>query len=81
MDHLQDFSIEEMTYNPDKKGISVRLLGIANKITTGSPAYSKDRRLTVYDALWNNYKVIAVFAVLCWVAGTTAAFYKFFKET
>lgn len=81
LDDLQDFSVEEMTYNTEKKSISVRLLGIANKITSDSPAYSKDHRLTVYDVLWNNYKVVAIFAVLCWVAGTTAAFYKFFKES
>lgn len=81
LDDLQNFSIEELTYDPSKKGISVKLLGVANKISSGSPEYSKDHRLTVYNALWNNYKVIAIFAVLCWVAGTTAAFYKFFKES
>jgi hypothetical protein len=80
LDDLQTFSVEEMTYNPEKKGISIRLLGVANKITSGSQEYKKDHRLTVYNALWNNHKVIAIFAVL-WVAGTTAGFYKFYKDS
>ena len=81
LDDLRDFSIEELTYNPGKRGISVKLFGVANKITSGSAEYSKDLRLTAYTALWNNYKLVAVFVVLCWVAGTTAAFYKFVKES
>lgn len=81
LEGLQTFSIEEITYNPDKKGISLKLLGVANKITSGSPEYSKDHRLTIYNAIWNNYKVIAIFAVLCWVAGATVALNKFFKES
>lgn len=80
VDYLQSFYIEEITYSPEQKGISMRLQGIADKVKSGSPDYSRDHRLTVYHALWNNYKVVALFAALCWVAGTTAGFYKFSKE-
>lgn len=81
LDELESFTIEELTYSPDKKAMSVKLLGFANKVSSGSPQFVTDHRLTAYNALWNNHKVIAIFAVLCWVSGTTAAFYKFFKET
>jgi hypothetical protein len=81
LDDLQSFSVEDLTYNPEQKGISVRLLGVAERISSGSLEYSRDHRLTVYNALWNNHKVIALFAALCWVTGTTLAFYKFFKES
>lgn len=80
LDHLQNFSIEEMTYDAKKPGISMTMQGVVDKVTSGSPDYPKDLRLTIYDALWNNHKVVALFAVLCWVAGTTAAFQKLFKE-
>ena len=81
LDNLESFTVEELTYTSDKKGISVKLLGKVNTITSGSPEHRIDHRLTAYDALWNNHKVIAIFAVLCWMTGTTAAFYKFFKES
>jgi hypothetical protein len=80
VDYLQNFNIEEITYNPEEKGVSMVLQGVADKVTSGSAEYYKDHRLTIYNALWHNYKVVALFAVLCWVAGTTAGFYKFFKE-
>jgi hypothetical protein len=79
LNDLENFTIEELTYTPGKKGISVKLLGVASKITSGSPEYSVDHRLTVYDTLWNNHKVVALFVVLCWVAGATASLYKLSK--
>lgn len=80
LDTLENFSIEEITYNPEPNGVSMTLHGVAGKITSGSSDYNKDHRLTLYQVLWNNYKVVALFVVLCWVTGTTAGFYKFFKE-
>jgi hypothetical protein len=79
LDYLRNFDIEEITYNPEQKGISMALQGIADKVTSGSSDYNKDHRLTIYNVLWHNYKVVALFAALCWVAGTTVGFYKVFK--
>lgn len=79
LNKLESFQIEEITSDWEQKAISITLQGIADKVTTGSSDYVRDRRLTVYDALWNNYKAIALFAGLCWVAGTTAALYKLLK--
>lgn len=76
---LQDFYIENLTYSPGEKGLSLTLQGVATNVSSGSATYRKDYRLTVYDALWRNHKLVALFAALVWVAGTTAAFYKFFR--
>ncbi|HXQ69318.1 MAG TPA: hypothetical protein VN844_02475 [Pyrinomonadaceae bacterium] len=80
LDNLENFSVEELTFNPGKKGILVRLNGVANRISSGSKGYIKDHRLSVYDMIWNDHKVIAIFAVFCWMLGTTGACYKLFKE-
>ncbi len=80
LDELQSFSIEELTYDRDQKGISLTLQGIAGKIASGSADYQKDHTLAVYDVIWSNHKVIALFVALCWVVGSTIFFFKLVKE-
>lgn len=80
LDSLEKFSVEEMRYDPAEKAITITMQGVAGKIATGSSDYKKDLRLTLYDSIWNNHKIIALFIAVVWVAGATAALNKFVKE-
>lgn len=81
LDSLEKFSIEEITYDANNKSLALTMQGEAGKIVSGSSDYSKDHRLTLYDSIWNNHMVIALFVALCWVAGATAALYKLMTES
>lgn len=81
LDSLEKFSIEEIKYDANEKAIALKLQGIAGKIVSGSSDYRKDHRLTLYDSIWNNHKIIALFVTVCWVGGATSALYKHAKES
>jgi hypothetical protein len=76
---LSRFSIEEVKLDPEAKGIVLTLQGVADKVTTGTPDFKVDQRLTAYDAVSNNHQVLVLFAIVCWVSGTSVGAYKLLK--
>ena len=78
-DGLDKFSIEEVKLDPESKGIALTLQGMASKVTTGTPDFKADQRLTAYDIVANNHQVLVLFGIVCWVLGTSVGAYKLFK--
>src|SRR5262249_37408305 len=44
LDGLRSFNIEQLTYNPGHRAISLRLEGVASKVSSGSSSYQQDHR-------------------------------------
>jgi hypothetical protein len=79
LDGLDKFSIEEVRLDPEAKGIALTLQGVADKVTTGTPDFKVDQRLTAYDVVSNNHQVLVLFSICCWVFGTSVGAYKLYK--
>ncbi len=77
---LQKFRIEEIVLDPEHQGMRFRLHGIARHVKTGSPAFAKDHRLTRFDTLWQNPRLLALFGIIVWVFPTTVGAYRLYKE-
>jgi hypothetical protein len=58
LDELKNFSIDEMTLNPDQRGIHLRLRGIAGRVKTGTALFRKDNRLSVLS--WAQQSPVSV---------------------
>jgi hypothetical protein len=79
LDGLDKFSIEEVRLDPESKGVVLMLQGVADKITTGTPDFKVDQRLTAYDIVSNSHQMLALFGVCCWAFATSLGAYKLFK--
>ena len=72
---LQNFKIEKMSLDHEKNGIQLHLSGVSGNAW----ADTKDLRLTCFEALWCNQKIVAIFGILMWVFPTSVGIYNFFK--
>lgn len=77
---LNDFYIERIALDQDNNGIVFRLHGIAGYIKSGAHGFSKDHRLSAFDKLWNNPRLVILFSIIIWVFPTTVGAYRLFKE-
>jgi hypothetical protein len=80
LDRLDKFRIEQMALDPEQKGVRFRLNGIAGYVRTGSREFPKDHRLTLFDTLWQNSRLMVLFSIIVWVFPTTIGGYKLYKE-
>lgn len=80
LDRLEKFRIEEIVMDPEHKGIRFLLNGIAGHVKTGSPEFQKDHRLTHFDTLWQNPRLMVLFSIIIWVFPTTVGGYRLYKE-
>lgn len=80
LDHLERFRIEEIALDPERKGIRLRLNGIAGHVKTGSQEFPEDHRLSLFDTLWQNPRLIILFSIIVWVFPSTVGAYKFYRE-
>ena len=78
--YTEKFRIEEIALNRQNGGIQFRLDGLAGHIRSGPPEFLKDHRLTRFDALWQNPRLVILFSILVWVFPTTLGGYKLYKE-
>lgn len=74
------FRLEELTLDPENRGLKLRLDGVVGKALTTDEAFPVDRRLSVfqrfqYSSLWNLIAVVAV-----WTLSTTWAGYELWKK-
>lgn len=81
LDRLEKFRIEEIGLDPQHNGIRLRLKGIAGYIKIGSPEFQKDYRLTVFDTLWQNPILKALFSIVILVLPTTMAAYNLYLQS
>jgi hypothetical protein len=77
---LQKFRIEEIALDPEQQGMRLRLQGIARHVKTGPQAFPKDHRLTRFDTLWQNPRLMVLFGIVVWVFPTTVGGYRLYKE-
>jgi len=80
LDGLQKFYITEVALEPAHQGIRFRLDGIAAHVKIGSPAFSKDLRLTRFDLFRENPRWVVLASIVLWVFPTTVGGYRLYKE-
>jgi hypothetical protein len=80
LDRLQKFHITEVALDPAHQGIRLRLSGIAAHFRSGSQTFFKDHRLTRFDILWENPRLMVLFSIALWVFPTTMGGYRLYKE-
>ncbi len=80
LDRLEKFSIDEIAVDPEHKGIQFRLNGIAGHVMTGSRAFPKDHRLTLFDTFLQNTVLMVLISIVVWVLPTTVGGYNLYKE-
>ena len=73
---LSGFRIDEMENASNANGLRLRLSGVARELTSGSPDFPTDRRLTWFDTLWQSSRLLALFAIGVWVLSTTIGGYR-----
>ena len=80
LDRLKNFRIEEIALDPKHKGIRLRLNGVTGHVRTGSREFFKDHRLTLFDTLWHNPRLMVLLSIIVWLFPTTAGGYRLYKE-
>lgn len=69
---LRNFYLREVAFTQQEQNLRLRFQGVAGKALLGPGAKSmRDLRLTQFDRLWSNQKLIALFTVLAWVVATS----------
>jgi len=68
---LKAFYLREVSFTQQEENLCLRFQGVAGKALIGPGKTSmRDLRLTQFDVLWSNQKLIALFTVLTWVVAT-----------
>ncbi|MDP1550864.1 MAG: hypothetical protein Q8L97_12045 [Nitrosomonas sp.] len=80
LENLNNAKIKQLRYDSEKAGFVVRLEGEAGVILTGSGSFTKDHRLTLFDRLWHDSRLIVIFSIMAWVCSATVAAYKMYRE-
>jgi hypothetical protein len=77
---VSGFRIDDIATAADARGLRIRLSGTAGGLTTGAPDAPADRRLTRFDALWQNSRLLTLFAIAVWALSTTIGGYQLVKD-
>ena len=80
LDRLEKFRIEEIGLDAEQKGIRLRLKGIAGYVKTGSRDFSEDHRLTRFETIRQNPRLMVLFGIIGWVFPTTLGARRLYKE-
>jgi hypothetical protein len=80
IERLEKFRIEGISMEPKHKGIRMRLNGVAGCIRNGSLDFLTDRRMTMFDVLWQSRSLAILFYIVSWVFPTTIGGYKLYRE-
>lgn len=80
IERLEKFRIESISLEPKHKGIRLRLNGVAGCIRNGSLEFLTDRRMTMFDVLWQSRSLAILFYIVSWVFPTTIGGYKLYRE-
>jgi hypothetical protein len=80
LDRLEKFNIETITLDSEHEGIRLRLHGITGHLGTGSHEFQRDHRLTCFDSLRQNPRLMALVSILVWMVPTAVGGYKMYRE-
>ena len=80
LSRFRQFRIEAIALNLASWGMRLHLRGVAGQIWTGPHAFQNDRRLTRFDTLWRNTRLMVLASVVVWVFPTTVGAYRLYKE-
>lgn len=80
LDRLGEFHVEEIGLDQERQALRLRLNGIASRIRTGSQAFPKDLRLTRFETLSHNSRLVLLLSVVAWVFPTTIGGYRLYRE-
>ncbi len=80
IEELDRFAIKEVEWSSKAPGIRLVLDGVAGRLATRSGDFSRDHRLTQFDRLWHNPRLMSLLAILGWVVPTLIGARKLFKE-
>jgi len=80
LDRLEKFNIETITMDSEHEGIRLRLHGITGQVRTGSHEFQRDHRLTCFDSLRQNPRLMALVSILVWMVPTAVGGYKMYRE-
>ena len=80
LDLLEEFQLEKITLGSAGKGIHLRLNGEAGQIEVKSGAFKEDLRLTRFDTLLQDPRLIVLFSIVVWVFPTTLGAFRLYKE-
>jgi hypothetical protein len=78
---LNEFYLREVALTEPATSLRIKADGIAGQIMSGSNGALQDRRLTRFDLLWNNQRLVALFTALSWLVATSLALRKYLKES
>ena len=76
---LQSFYLRSVDVLPSSR-MKLSFDGVVGQISTGPGANVTDRRLSEFDMLSNNQRVLGLFGVLCWISTTAAGLRKYLKD-
>ncbi|MBL8294918.1 MAG: toll/interleukin-1 receptor domain-containing protein [Bryobacterales bacterium] len=69
---FKTFYLREVAFTQQEENLRLKFQGVAGKALIGPGEGSmRDLRLTQFDELWSNQKLIALFTVLAWVVATS----------
>ena len=81
LEDLRSFYLREVAFTEQENQVRVRLEGVAGKARSGPGAGAmRDLRLTRFDMVWNNQKLVALFTLLGWLVVTSIGLRKYLKE-
>lgn len=80
VEELDRFVIERMEWSAKAPGIRLVLEGLAGHIATKSGDFIRDHRVTRYDQLIRNTKLVAMLTILGWFVPTLIGARKLLKE-
>ncbi len=80
LEQLDRFVLKRMEWPPQGAGLRLVLDGVAGHVASQSGAFSRDHRLTQFDVLKHNPRLMALLAILGWVVPTVIGARKLAKE-
>lgn len=81
LEHLDGFTIQELSLTADGTGIYLKGEGMAKEIRTKTGQIPiQSRRLTMLDALWHNARLAMVVTIIATVFTTSLGAYRLWKE-
>ena len=81
LDKLKHFRIKKISIDPMQEGIRFYLEGEADYIVTKSGNFlEEDHRLSKFDNIWENTRLVILFSIVVWVFLTTLGAYRLYRD-
>jgi hypothetical protein len=80
VDRLARFHIDGISWVPKARGLRLKFRGDAGRMAIGPPDRPRDHRLTMFDRLWEDRRLVALVSIILWVFPTTVGAYQLYRE-